>query len=335
MKSKRRPAAAPPAYALATLDPAVTAAATIRLGQESWAIEKQEAVASRERWVRIGHALLKLKDKANRPGPKFSEAVKRDFPGLGRTAAQDAMWWAGIYQSLVKTPEGISHPTNIRMWHSHTDDGPDLDALLESEEATKAFAAQVLAAEAINKAMQGEAPPELAVRLDPRQAEREAKVIQRRNYGGQGSDTAKRRPTNLKQDMNDDNEQGLHSTVPQTLTLRPIPGVPWAIQHPAFDATELDLRGLLPDGAIVTRIALNGRTLKHRVSGDHPHHLGIPFIRLEGDYLDIYLRPLGRPLDGPLRPYHGSVKGKVAGQMIEAPAGPDLRSGLLPAGARV
>jgi len=79
---------------------------------------------------------------------------------------------------------------------------------------------------------------------------------------------------------------GASLDAPLTTTLRPTPGTPWAIPHPAHGAIELDLRGLLPGGKVIA-VSLNGEGLPHRVKADHPHWIAVPFFPLEGQRLAV------------------------------------------------
>lgn len=130
--------------------------------------------------------------------------------------------------------------------------------------------------------------------------------------------------------MNED-----HDTT--TLTLRPLPGSPWLTQHAALGYSVLDLRGLLPEGSRIVEVALNGKAMMFKPASlmTVEHHLiSVPLLRLEADRLTIHTAP-ARPSGALRSPERGRGDTKVATRPIEAPRGPDLRQGLLPAGARV
>lgn len=138
---------------------------------------------------------MELKDKANRPGLKFSEAVQRDFPGLHQTHASDAIWWAEFSNTVLEIPAGLTHPQAIRRWHARADDGPDLDALI----AVEVSRCSVVAAEVIQKALHGTdldtaEPPVKATRtvLPTRTAQTVNKQRHRAASNDEGSGPAKR-----------------------------------------------------------------------------------------------------------------------------------------------
>jgi hypothetical protein len=110
------------------------------------------------------------------------------------------------------------------------------------------------------------------------------------------------------------------------ITLRPIPSSPWIRTEWVYGHTWLDLRGLLPDGAEVETVTLNGVALKLsrqqgcRTDTDHPHLFRVsPPVRLEGDRLVVAVRLPAEAPQSPVTPLP-----KMAGSYPS----PDLEYGL-------
>lgn len=145
------------------------AAARIARGQRAWGRIKATAEEQRQLWFDVGLALLDLKDKANRPGKKFSEAVQGLFPGLD--ASNDvpaAIWFASEFRGAhEKLPVGMSHPKEIRRWWNE-------------QQATQALPEDLKDAPA----------PRTRTTLEPRVGKRIVALHHRKESKGEGADIA-------------------------------------------------------------------------------------------------------------------------------------------------
>lgn len=93
------------------------------------------------------------------------------FGDLDRRVRADAMWFASIVVQPSDNSE--SHPTNIRRWYNETQQSSSLPDELQA------------------------VSPVVVVQLQPREAEKVAKVINRAKANDEGSETAKRHVESL------------------------------------------------------------------------------------------------------------------------------------------